>query len=223
MFFPLFRLLFMFLGDFCKLNKTPSDGTCLGEPAGVFCDVSCCCFFISLDVFPSLLFDVIPYTSVSYCWVFTPILYFQPSSSQSDSGYFHLNFSGLFRHSFTASATVSSGCFLLTDVFYLAHLPHISARFCDSDADRNTPSRILLCAYPIRVVPSGWRMVLNYSYCRYKTTGLSVLPVSHNRVKTKLFNMFQPTYPFLKTIKTIWTELVNKYCLELLSLNENAF
>ena len=102
----------MFLGDFCKLNKTPSDGTCLGEPAGVFCDVSCCCALTSLEVFPSLLFDVIPHTSVSYCWVFTPVLYFQPSSSQSDSGYFHLNFSGLFRHSFTASATVSSGRFL---------------------------------------------------------------------------------------------------------------
>ena len=111
-FFPLFRFLFMFLGDFCKLNKTPSDGTCLGEPAGVFCDVSCCCALTSLEVFPSLLFDVIPHTSVSYCWVFTPVLYFQPSSSQSDSGYFHLNFSGLFRHSFTASATVSSGRFL---------------------------------------------------------------------------------------------------------------
>ena len=116
-----------------------------------------------------------------------------------------------------------AGVFYRTGVFYLALLPHILVRFCDSDVGRSTPSRILLCAYPLRVVPSGWRMVLNYSYCRYKTICLSVVPVSHNRVKTKLFNMFQPTYPFSKTIKTIWTELVNKYCLKLLSLNENVF
>ena len=35
-----------FLGDFRKLNKAPSNGTCLGEPPGGFCDVGrcCCCF-----------------------------------------------------------------------------------------------------------------------------------------------------------------------------------
>ena len=56
-----------FLGDFCKLKKTPSNGNCLGEPV--------------FEVFHSLLFDVIPHPSVSYCRVFTPILYLQPSSS----------------------------------------------------------------------------------------------------------------------------------------------
>ena len=87
----------MFLGYFCKLNKTPSDGTCLGEPPGSFSDAGCCCCccFTSLKVFlPSLLFDVILRSSVSHCQVFTPILYFQPSSSQSDSRHFHLNFLG---------------------------------------------------------------------------------------------------------------------------------
>ena len=29
--FPLVQVPFMLLGDFCKLNKTPSDGTCLGR------------------------------------------------------------------------------------------------------------------------------------------------------------------------------------------------
>ena len=33
-------------------------------------------------------------------------------------------------------------------------------------------SRIFLYACPHRVVPSGWRMDLNYSYCRYKTIDL---------------------------------------------------
>ena len=51
--------------------------------------------------------------------------------------------------------------------------------FCDSDVDRNTPSRIFLCSCPHRLVPSGWRVALNYSYCRYKTIGLSIAPVSH--------------------------------------------
>ena len=73
---------------------------------------------------------------------------------------------------------VLRGCFLPTGGFYLAPLPHILARFCDSDEDRNTSSRILLCACPHRVVYSGWRMVLNYLYCRWKTIGLSIAPVS---------------------------------------------
>ena len=60
-----------------------------------FCDIACCCCFTSLEVFlPSLLLDVISHSSVSYRRVFTPILYFQPSSSQSDSRYFHLTFLG---------------------------------------------------------------------------------------------------------------------------------
>ena len=85
----------MFLGDFCKLNKPPSDVTRLGKPPGGFCDADCCCCFTSLEVFlPLLLFDVVSYSSVSYHRVFTPILYFQSSSSQSDLRHFHLTFLG---------------------------------------------------------------------------------------------------------------------------------
>ena len=72
-----------------------------------------------------------------------------------------------------------AGVFLPMRVFYLELFSHILERFCNSDAGGNSPSRILLCAYPHRVVPSSWRMVLNYSYCRYKTIGLSIAPVSH--------------------------------------------
>ena len=35
-----------FLDEFCKLNKTLSNGACLGEPPGGFCDVGCCCYFL---------------------------------------------------------------------------------------------------------------------------------------------------------------------------------
>ena len=109
----------MFLGNSCKLNKTPSDGTCLGEPPGGFCDVGSCCCFTSVDVFHSLLLYVISHPSVSYRRIFTPILYFHPSSSHSDSQHFHYNLSDLFRDSFTASATILSGCFLPT--FFTLH------------------------------------------------------------------------------------------------------
>ena len=121
----------MFLGDFCKLNKFPSDGTYLGELPGGFCDFGCCCSpFIAFrrfcDVFLySLLFNVIPRPSVSYHQVFTPILYFQRSSSQSDSRHFHFNFSGPFCYSFTASATDMRDRFSLSGVFYPTLLPDI--------------------------------------------------------------------------------------------------
>ena len=72
--------------------------------------------------FISLLFDIIPHPSVDYRRVFTPILYFQPSPSQSDSRHFHFQ---PFRYLLTASATVLSGHFLPTGVFYLTLLPDI--------------------------------------------------------------------------------------------------
>ena len=76
-------------------------------------------------VLHSLLFDVVPRPSVSYCQVFTPILYFQPSSSQSDSRHFHFNLYGPFCYSFTASATDLRERFSLSGVFYLTLLPNI--------------------------------------------------------------------------------------------------
>ena len=74
-------------------------------------------FFIFVVVHHSLLFNVIPCPSMDYRWVFTPILYFQPSSSQSDSRHFHFHLFEIFFHSFTWSATVLSGHFLPTGAF----------------------------------------------------------------------------------------------------------
>ena len=108
--------------------KTPSDGTSLGEPLRGFCDVGCCCSsFIAFRrfcdvVLHSLLFNVIPRPSVSCLQVFTPILYFQPSSSQSDSRHFQFNISGPFCYSFTSSATDLRQRFLLSGVLYLTLL-----------------------------------------------------------------------------------------------------
>ena len=80
------------------------------------------CSSFVVVVLHSLLFNVIPHPSVDYCRVFTPILYFQHSPSQSDLQHFHFNLSRIFFHSFTASATVLSGRFLPTGIFYLTLL-----------------------------------------------------------------------------------------------------
>ena len=63
-----------------------------------------------------LLFDIIPHSSVDYRRVFTPNLYFQRRPSQGDSRHFQFQ---PFRYLLTASATVLSGHFLPTGVFYL--------------------------------------------------------------------------------------------------------
>ena len=92
--------------------------------------VCCCSSFIAFQrfcdvVLHSLLFDVIPCPSVSYRLVFTPILYFQRSSSQSDSRHFHFNLSGSFCYSFTTSATDLREHFLLSGIF----LPYTPFRY----------------------------------------------------------------------------------------------
>ena len=79
---------------------------------------SCCFSFVDV-LHLHLLFDVILHPSVDYHWVFTPILYFQPGPSQSDLQNFHFQ---QFRYLLTPSATVLSGRFLPTGVFYLTLL-----------------------------------------------------------------------------------------------------
>ena len=58
----------------------------------------CCCYSSFVDVLHShFLFNIIPHPSVDYRQVFRPILYFQPSPSQSDSRHFHFfNYSIIF-------------------------------------------------------------------------------------------------------------------------------
>ena len=80
----------------------------------------CCCYSSFVDVLHShFLFNIIPHPSVDYRQVFRPILYFQPSPSQSDLRHFHFQ---PFCYLLTASATVLSGYFLATGTFYLTLL-----------------------------------------------------------------------------------------------------
>ena len=105
---------------------------CLGEPPVSFSVVRCWLqLFIHFSIIISFLificrcssftfvFDIIRHPSVDYRRVFIPILYFRPSPSQSDSRNFHFQ---LFRYLLISSATVLSGHFLLTGVFYLTVL-----------------------------------------------------------------------------------------------------
>ena len=58
----------------------------------LWCWSSFCCYSSFVDVFHShFLFDIIPHPSVDYRQVFRPILYFQPSPSQSDWRHFHFS------------------------------------------------------------------------------------------------------------------------------------
>ena len=126
-----------------RKSKTPSNGTLLGrtsEKVFVVVDLhflftslfhfssSFCCCSSFVDVLHShLLFDIIPHPSVDYCRVFTLILYFQPSPSQRYLQHFHFQ---PFRYLLTASATVLSGHFLPTGVFYLMLLLNIFGTTC---------------------------------------------------------------------------------------------
>ena len=52
----------------------------------------CCCYSSFVNALHShFLFDIIPHPSMDYRQVFRPILYFQPSPSQSDSRHFHFS------------------------------------------------------------------------------------------------------------------------------------
>ena len=189
----------MFLGAFCKLNKIPSDGTCLGEPPGDFCDVGCCRCFTLLEVFlPPLLFDAVPHTSVSYCQVFTPILYFQLSSSQSDLWHFHITFL-----SFSVTAlprvVVLSRHFLPTGASYLALLPHILARFV-TQVRAGTPHSGSSSAPSLTELPfpaDTWCWATHVVDTRPLVYQLRQWATEYK--VTNLLNMFQPNYACSKS------------------------
>ena len=59
--------------------------------------ICCCCSSFAVFLYSHFLFDIISHSSVDYRQVFRPILYFQPSPSQSDSRHFHFfNYSIIF-------------------------------------------------------------------------------------------------------------------------------
>ena len=91
----------------------------------LWCSSFCCCSSFVNVLHSHFLFDIIHHPSVDYRWVFTLILYFQSSPLQSDSRHFHFQ---PFRYLRYTSATVLSGHFLPTGIFYLMLFPTFLAQ-----------------------------------------------------------------------------------------------
>ena len=157
---------------------------CLGEFPGGFCDVGCCCCF--------------PYWRFLVFRTTFPCHQHSTPASQAREGLHRLwglpwlLSVALLLPGFSATVLPRAlrfwgNIFYPQTFFTLRYFTDIFGTFLwlrcrqdwNSDAGRNTPSRILLSTYPHRVDPSGWRMDLNYSYCSYKTIDLSIAPVSH--------------------------------------------
>ena len=115
-------------------TKTPSDVTFLERISSeVSCDVGCCssfqfcssfcCFSSFCCCCSSHCFST---SSLTFPWTIPRFLHpfytFSPAHRRAIRDTFILSFPRSSLHSFTASATVLSGHFLLTDVFYLTLL-----------------------------------------------------------------------------------------------------
>ena len=109
------------------------------------------------------------------------------------------NLSGLFRHSLTASATVLSGRFLPTGVFYLALLPHILARFVTQmRAGTPHPGSSSVSALTKWSLPAdAWSWTTYIVDTRPLVYQLRQWATKYK--VTKLLNMFQPTYACSKS------------------------
>ena len=156
------------------------------------------------------------HAAVSYRQVFTPILYFQLSSSQSGSRHFHLNLSGLFR-----DRLLYHECYGFERTFFKHRrsLPctpfsHFGT-FCGSDVGKNTHagSSSVPALIKLSLPTDAWSWTTHIVDARPLVYQLRQWATKY-RVKT-LFIMFQRTYACLKldekTIKTLWIRLVNKY------------
>ena len=171
----LFWFLITSLG---KLSKTPSDGTLLERTSRRFlwCWLLLLLFFLTeaFYVFGLLFFATGTPTRLLTPWK-------PPQALNSTLATFGcLTFCQAFSVTVLPRALrFWVGIFYPQPFFTLLSFTKIFGTVCDSDTGRSTPSRILLCACPHRVVPFGWRMDLTYSHCSYKTIDLSIEPVSH--------------------------------------------
>ena len=113
-------------------SKTPSDGTCLGEPLGGFCDVGYHLHFL-VALHLSFFFILILFSTSSLTLPWTIARFLDPfwTSSPAHCRVIHNTF--IFNHSvifLPRVATVLSGHFLPTGIFYLTLLPDIFGTTC---------------------------------------------------------------------------------------------
>ena len=146
-------------------------------------------FFSSLEVFTFLGYFSLPpalHTDFSGLWR-SPLAL---SSTLATFGCF--TFARIFRHSFTASATVLSGRFLPTGGFYLALLPHILARFLTQMWARtpHTGSSSVPDLTELSLPTDTWLWTTHIVDTRPLAYQLRQWTTNY-RVKTKLLNMFR--------------------------------
>ena len=150
----------------------------LREPPGGFCDNGCDCYFFLTGVFSFPYYFSMPLALHSGF----PGPWRPPPALSSSLATFNDSFSQAFP---------SLVCLILLKVlwfwvsvfypqlFFTFHSFPTFSRLCDSDASRNTPSRIFLYVCFHRVIPSSYRKPLNYWYSSCKTVVYLITLVSH--------------------------------------------
>ena len=132
-----------FLEDFYKLNKTPSDGPCWENLTEAFVMLMLFCpywtFLRFLDAFPCHRHPTLACQGrerFHQLWTLYP-------------GYFRLLyfFQAFLSHFYRERYGFEWVFFTHRRFLPCTSSPHCGT-FCDTDADRNTPFRILLCACP---------------------------------------------------------------------------
>ena len=131
---------------------------------------------------------------------FTPILCFQPSPSQSDSRHFHFH---PFRYLLTASATVLSGRFLPTSVFYLMLLC-LWLRWGQEHPIQDLPLCLPSQSCPFRLTHS-----LELLMFELQDHWFINCPSEPRSIEAKLnyWICFASSKSYEKTIKALWTRL----------------
>ena len=133
-------------------------------------------------------------SSLTFPWVIArflhPFYIFSPVRRKVVRNTFIWTFLGFY-------VTVLPGVLQLwASVFYLALVPQILARFCDSDASRNTPSSVPALT-GLSLLTHAWSWTTHIVDKRPLVYPLHKKPTKYRVIK--LLNMFLPTYACSKS------------------------
>ena len=166
------------------LNKTPSDGTCMGDPPGGFCDVGCCCclFFPSLEVFHFIA-----------CWRHP-----SPFRELSPGFYTHFSPARVIRDTFILTFLFTANAAVLSGRFFTLH-----SFVCDSDtAGIPHPGSSSVPALTQLSRPAdAWTSTIDVWITRPLIYQLRQWATKY-RAKIELLNMF-------RLLKVIWKDYKN--------------
>ena len=199
----------MSLDDFFKLNKTPGDGTCLGEPPGSFCDVGCCCCFYLTGgfYFSGLLF----LATGTPPWFLRSVKV--SNSSELCPGYFRLLY---FCQAFPSHFYRERYAFEPKAFSTLHTSPIFLARFV-TKMQTGTPPPPGSSSVPALTESSPFRLTqgLQLLILQLQDHWFIICASEPPSIELKLnyWICFPCSKSYKKTIKTLWTRLDEKYCL----------